>query len=200
MVKIHKIIEIRLHAVFFRIKVPGGAWLHFDRKSSNPPHVGISVPDPLLELNGLLYICLFFKGDTEGEEKVTEDPIGFQPVKNLHQGLIRIGISFMNLSHLVRPDVRREGDQGFGPGKGFLKRLDKIDGGKSEGFEETFHLNFFLPDTREKLEKIFRLVRIRIEADVECLVPGRDRLPNGLENILDSPEGHLFSSGDGFQR
>jgi hypothetical protein len=106
----------------------------------------------------------------------------------------------MNFSHLIRPDVRREGNQGFGPGKGFFKRLDKIGCGEPKGFEETFHLNFFLPDAREKIEEILRLLGIRIKADVECLIPVRDRFSNGLENTLYPSKGHLFSARDGLQR
>jgi hypothetical protein len=106
----------------------------------------------------------------------------------------------MNLPHFVQPDVRREGNQGFRAGKGLFKRLDKIDGGESKGFEETFHPNLFLPDAREKLEEILRLGGIRIEADVECLIPIRDRFSNGLKNTLYPSKGHLFSARDGLQR
>jgi hypothetical protein len=106
----------------------------------------------------------------------------------------------MNLPHSVRPHVGGEGNEGFWSGKGFLKGLNKINCGETKGFEETFHLNFFLTDARKKLDIIFRPLRIRIEADMERLVPVRNRFSNGLEDTLYPSEGHLFSASDGFQR
>ncbi len=41
----------------------------------------------------------------------------------------------MNPPYLVRPDVRGEGNQGFGSRKSLFKRLDKVASGKSKGFE-----------------------------------------------------------------
>jgi len=106
----------------------------------------------------------------------------------------------VNFPHLFGSNLRGEGDQGFGPGKSLFKRLDKIEGGESKGFKETFHLNFFLPDAGEKLEEILRLMRIRIEADVEGLIPIRERFPNGLNHMLHPSKGHFFSARDSLQR
>ena len=75
MVKIHKMIQRGFDAKFLGIKMPGRSRLHLDRKSANSPHVGISFPDHVLELNRLLNIGLFFKRHPKGEEKVTEDPV-----------------------------------------------------------------------------------------------------------------------------
>ena len=106
----------------------------------------------------------------------------------------------MNFPHLVGSNVGGEGNQGFGPGKSLFERLDKIEGGKSEGFKETFHLNFFLPDAGEKLEEILRPLGIRIEADVEGLIPIRECFPNGLKHTLHPSKGHFFSTRDCLQR
>jgi hypothetical protein len=106
----------------------------------------------------------------------------------------------MDLPHLVRPDFRRESNQGFRPGKGCFKRLDKIDGREPKGFKETFHLDLFFPDAGEKIEEISRPLGIRIEANMESLIPIRDRLPNGLENTLHPSKRHLISASDVLQR
>jgi len=77
MVKVHKIFKGGFHSIFLRIEVPGGTRLHLDRKSADASYVGILVSDHLLELNRLVNIRLLLKGDTEGEKKITEDPICF---------------------------------------------------------------------------------------------------------------------------
>jgi hypothetical protein len=98
---------------------------------------------------------------------------------------------------LVRADLRGEGDQGFRSGKGLFKRLDKFDGGKPKAFEETFHPNLFLSNTRKKIEEILRTLGIRIEADMEGLITIRDSFFNGLEDTFHVSKGHLFSTRDG---
>jgi len=106
----------------------------------------------------------------------------------------------MKLPQAVRPHIRGEGDQGFWPRKGSLKGFDEIDGGEPKRFEETFHPNFLFTDARKKFNIIFRPLRRRIEADMECFVPIRNRFANGLENSLYPPEGYFFSASDGLQR
>jgi hypothetical protein len=71
-VKIHKIFKGSFQTIFLGIEVPWGAWLHFDCKRTDASHIGILLSDHPLEADGLLNIRHFFKGDTEGEEKVTE--------------------------------------------------------------------------------------------------------------------------------
>jgi hypothetical protein len=77
MVKVHKIFERSFHPVSLGVEVPGGPWLHLDRKRADASHVGILVSDHFLEPNRLVNIRLFLKGDTEGEEKIREDSIRF---------------------------------------------------------------------------------------------------------------------------
>jgi len=77
MVKVHKIFERGFHPIFLGVEVPGGTWLHLDRKSADASHVGILVSDHFLEPNRLVNIRLLLKGDTEGEEKITKDSIRF---------------------------------------------------------------------------------------------------------------------------
>src|SRR4030042_5451977 len=180
--------------------MPGRARLHLDGKSANPSHVGILLSDHLLELYCLLNVCLLLKGHTEGKEKVAEDSAIFHLVKRLHQSLIGIAISFMNLSSGFRPDFRRESHQGFGSGRSCFKRLDKIDGGQSKGFKETFYPDLFCPDAGEEIEEILRPLGIRIEADMECLITIRDGFFNGLKNTLHASKGNFFSARDGHQR
>jgi hypothetical protein len=105
----------------------------------------------------------------------------------------------MDLPQLVRSDLRGEGNQGFGSWKRLFKGLDKIDCRKPKGFEETFHLDFLLPDAREEVEEISRVLGIGVEADMEGLIPVRNRLPNGLENALYPSKDHPCSAGEGLQ-
>jgi hypothetical protein len=76
MVKIHKMIQRGFDTKFLGIKMPRRSRFHLDCKSANSSHVGIPLSDHALELNRLLNIGLLFKGHSEGEEKVTEDPVG----------------------------------------------------------------------------------------------------------------------------
>jgi hypothetical protein len=195
-IKIHKIMKRGLNTKCLRVEVPGRAWLHLHHIGPNPSYMGIPISDFSLELNCLMNIFLFFKRNTQGEEKFTRNPILFQLVKALHQILIGIGISFIHSSHPIRAHIWGEDEGGFRSRKCFLKRLDKIDGRQSEGFKETIHLNSLLPDVGEEVEEVFGPFRIWVEANMEGFISVRDCLSDGLENLLHPSEGHFRSTGN----
>jgi hypothetical protein len=102
----------------------------------------------------------------------------------------------MNSPHPLGSHIRRKGDEGFGPGKGFLESPDKMERGKSKGLKEAFHSDLLLTDAGEKAEIIVRLVGIGVEADMKGFISQVLCFLNRLEHLLHSPEGHFFSARD----
>jgi hypothetical protein len=51
-----------------------------------------------------------------------------------------------------------------------------------------------MPDMREKVEKIFRSFRIRIEGNIEGLISVRNRLSNGPKNFFHPSKSNFFST------
>ena len=95
---IHETLKAGFQAEGLGIEVPGRARLHLDRKSTNPSHIGVTIPNLLLELKGLLDILCRLKGNTKGEEDIAENPMSFQLVQTVHQSLIGVGMSLVDFS------------------------------------------------------------------------------------------------------
>jgi hypothetical protein len=193
---IHEILKAGFHAEGFGIEMPGRARFHLDRKGAYPSHIGVTIPNLVLELKGLLDILCCLKGNTDGEEDIAENPMPFQLVQAVHQSLIGVGMSFVDFSQSIGSHIWRKGDERLRPWKGFFEGFDKIGSGKSERLEETFHLDSFLPDARKELQKILRVLGRRVETDVEGFIPIGERLLDRLEDLLDPPKGDLLSASD----
>src|SRR4030042_4137354 len=72
---IHEILKVGFYAESTGIEMPGRARLHLDRKGAYPSHIGVTLPNLLLELKGLLDILWPFEGNTEGAEDMEENPM-----------------------------------------------------------------------------------------------------------------------------
>lgn len=167
MIIIHEILKVGFYAEGFGIEMPGRARFHLDRKGAYPSHIGVTIPNLLLELKGLLDILCLLKGNTDGEEDIAENPMLFQPVQTVHQSLIGVGMSFVDFSQSIGSNIWRKGDEGFRSGKGFFEGFDKIGSGKSERLEETFHLHPFFPDARKELQYSLSCFILYIATDLD---------------------------------
>src|SRR5512136_1966655 len=75
MIIIHEILKMGFYAESIGIKMPGRARLHLDRKCAYSSHIGVTLPNLLLELNGLLDVLCRLEGNTNGEEDITVNPM-----------------------------------------------------------------------------------------------------------------------------
>ena len=187
-IKVHEIAEERLDVVPLRVEVPGRTGLDLDRKGSNSPHVWIAASELPLEPEGPVDIFLLFERNAEGEEKITVDLMPLQLIEAVHQGLIGVAVSFMNLSRPGRSPVGRKGEERFHSRKSLFESPDKVGGGESEGFEETLHLHLLLPDACEKPEVVVRPVGIRVKTDMKSLIAIGKGFLDRPDHFLDASE------------
>lgn len=196
MIEIHEISKVGFYPERLGIEMPGRARLHLDREGAYPSHMGVTLPDFLLEVKRLSDILFPLKGDTHGEEDIGEDLMPLQLVKTVLQSLIGIGMSFMNFSQTIGSHIGRKGDEGFWPRKGFLEGLNKLSAGESERLKEAFHLDPLLPDPREQFQKVFRILGRGIETEVEGFISIGERFPDRLEHFLHTSKSDFPSASD----
>jgi len=105
MIKIHKTLERCFDAKKLGIEVPGRARLDLNRKGSDPFDIGIPTLQLPLKPDRPANILFLFERNAEGEEEVTVDPRLLHLIKASQQGLICVGMPFMDPAGACRTHV-----------------------------------------------------------------------------------------------